>query len=373
MLKIETWIVVFLLLISSFLLSIGINKPFIGHHDYNNRFFSQAAKYYLTLPISGHKFGQVIGRGEDGNIKYYTHHPILLPLALAGSMTVFGDQPWAVRLVPIIFSAATVVFFYRLLQLFFDTTLSLISTGFWMLTPMFLYFGKMANHEALTLFFIVFSLYHFIQWQQTGSTANYRWSLLGLFVGQWAGWPAYYLAGVLFLFSKRWVYVFLCVANFLLFILHVTILTGSPIGGGLGDIFLFRAGLINLSWAREEYSWVQFIRQELSWLYHFFNPIQVWLAGLGVFFGAYKSRAWFCFFFVALIHVLLFRTGAWRHDYWLYYFLPVLVFGVAMGLWQLLKLFPRRKRFIYLSYFLFLVFSTFQGQPFFWALQSLKE
>src|SRR6187549_3424807 len=97
----EKFLLAIILLFSAIALSIGINRPFIGHHDGNNKMFREAAVNYLEKSVSEHKFGQLLGN------KFYTHHPPLLPMSLAGSMAVFGDHPWSIRLVPIIFSVLT--------------------------------------------------------------------------------------------------------------------------------------------------------------------------------------------------------------------------------------------------------------------------
>ncbi len=355
---------ILILVLATAALLIGVNRPFTGHHDANNKMYRVAALNYLTKPIGVHKFGQLI----DGN--FYTHHPILLPITLAASIQLFGDHFWSIRLVPIIFSVATLGVFYFILRSFFKPQVAIIALLFWIITPMFLYFGKMADHEALTLFFIVLAVYGFIK-------KNNRLVILAVVLGQWTGWPAYYLAFILAVFMRSWILLVISLVNFGLFASHISALTGSPIGGGLVDIFLFRTGAkASVGRIVESYSMIDFLKQELSWTYHFFTPIQFFLAAAAVFLTekklTLKNKVWFIFLFVPIVHVFLFRTGAHRHDYWLYYFLPFFSFGVAITMNYLLDK-MKKPKIVYALFIILLIIAFLRSMPFFWALQTRIE
>lgn len=380
--KIDLAAILLIGLVALGLLTIGINKPFNGHHDDNNAYFSQVGENYLKYGVLQLKFGQLIGSSTREKPEYYTHHPQLLPISLAGAIAVFGDNFWTVRLVPILFSVATVVIFYLLLRRFFNPVSGLLSVAFLMVTPMFLYFGKMADHEAPTLFFVVLSLYFYTLWRESKKHRHFVFLLLSLFLGQWFGWPAYYLAGILFLLTRRFEILLLSLFDFGVFLLDVYLLTGSLIGGGLGEILIFRTGFGQLSWAKENYTNSQLAAQEASWLYHFLTPPQ-FIAAIGAFgvwlFSWIKTRKieakdgiWLIFLAVAALHVLLFRTGAWRHDYWLYYFLPFFAWGIASGIGLLAKIHHGKYQFpAYFFFLLLLIGAIISGQPFFRALQDM--
>ena len=365
-------------------LTIGINKPLNGHHDYNNRFFSQVARNYLKYDLSVTRLGQLISYDTKTFTKeYYTHHPILLPLTLSGSIFIFGYSPWSVRLVPIIFSIGTLIFFYLLLRRFFSIPIALISLGYWIVSPMFLYFGKMADHESPTLFFVTLSIYAYVLYYQTKIKRYWRLCFLTVFVAQYFGWPGYYLAAILFVVDRNWLFLIISSFNFAIFLFHTWVLTGSLIGGGLWDILLFRMGLRPLSWVREDYTMVQLAKQEISWSFHFFNPVFFFFtcaSSLYIFVKTLFERkftlqfkVWFIFLFVAFVHVFLFKTGAWRHDYWLYYFLPVYSISTAIGATVIISLKKGRvwKIIVVSSLILLVILAWWQGQPFFWALQTM--
>ena len=363
------------------LLAAGIDKPFTGHHDDNNSYYAQVAQNYIRYGIVPLRFGQLIGRSTPQSRNFYTHHPPLLSISLAAGLVLFGDNFTAVRLVPVLFSAATVLVFYLFLRRFFDVTAAVLAIGFLLITPMFMYFGKMADHEAPTLFFIILSLYLYSRLPGSGRSGRFRWLLLSLFFGQWFGWPAYYLAGLLFLLTRRWEILALSVFNFILFLAAVYWQTGSLAGGGLGEILLFRTGAGRLPGITESYTNIQLATQELRWLYHFFTPPQFLISAVAFGASAYlwfknrrmsiANKIWLVFFAVAVIHVVLFRTGAWRHDYWLYYFLPFFAWGIASAVELSRRHFPRARNYIALAGLCLFATAIFQSQPFFWALQNM--
>ncbi len=375
--KIDLFVIGFLLVFSTVLLTIDITKPLNGHHDYNNRYLSEVVTNYLKFGPLPLRFGQFIGQISfpPDFTSAYTHHPIGVPLLLVPFIALGGPTPLAIRLLPTLFSLLTVCLFYLVLRRFFSTRASVLALIFWITTPMFLYFGKMTDHEVPTLFFIILTLQAYLR-------KNSRLLFLSLALGQWMGWPAYYLAGLLFLVTFDWRLVLLSLTNFSIFLLHTFWLTGSVVGGGLLEIFLFRAGLGQLDWVVENYTWVQWLTQELRWLYRFFTPPQFIVVVLTVIYTALSvttrkltlSKAnliWLTFAGIATIHIFLFRTGAWRHDYWLYYFLPFFSFGIATAISHLEKKFPRQTTVITLLFLVFVLLGVYISEPFFWALQTM--
>ena len=373
--RVDILLVILIGIVSFLLLTIGIDKPFNGHHDFNNRFFSQVGRNYIKYGLLNLKLGQLIWdhKPEDTGEVYYTHHPPLLPIILSVGLKTLGDTNASVRVVPIVFSVLTLGIFYLLIRNFLGVIESLLGVGAWVISPMFLYFGKMADHEALTLFFITLTCWLFVLWKKSGDISIFHLLVIGLFLGQWTGWPAYYLAGILFIISRRWEFVALSLFNFALFVGNVVWITGSPVGGGLWEILLFRVGLQPLSFAEEIYTPIQFMTQELRWSYHFFTPGVVITTVLYLIYSLLKwfknrkfdlwSQIWLVYFLVALIHIFFFQTGAWHHDYWLYYFLPFYGFGIAGMASLLVKGFRSQRTVVYIFFTLLLLFSFSSSQP----------
>src|SRR3989344_2554478 len=119
-------------LISLLILLVGINRPLAGQHDWNSVFFGNAARNHVRYGLLTTKLGVVtnVGYFPQENLSYYTHHPILMPLLLAGSMRIFGITEWAIRLVPIISATVLIYFLFKLVQQLWDAKTALLSTFF---------------------------------------------------------------------------------------------------------------------------------------------------------------------------------------------------------------------------------------------------
>lgn len=358
-------------------LLVGINRPFVGHHDGNPQTYTLAARNYLSRGVLALKFGQLLQplNTPISPQNFYTHHPPLLSIFLAVFIGILGNHFWSIRLLPILFSVGTIALFYTLVRKFFALPTAILACYFWLGTPMFLYFGKMVDHEAPTLFFVVLAILAYVAKKQ-------KLLFLSIFLGQWTGWPVYYLAIVLYLLTGDVRIILLSFGDFALYLAHIIVLTGSPVGGELWQILLFRMGISStIDKVTEKYTMKDFASQEVSWLIHFFNPVQFLLAGIGVGLAFLKKKfeakekVAFLFLFVAFIHVLLFRTGAHRHDYWLYYFLPFFAWmSVFVADFALEKMVSRNKKVIvYLIFSALALISLLQGMPFFEALQARVE
>ena len=124
------------------LLTLGIAKPFIGHHDWNGVFYSQIARNYL-------KYGLETGLGQmtsPGN--YYTHYPPLFTWLLALDFKFLGVSDVSARLLPVMLT----IFSFILLVKITDSLVPLLLA----LTPMIRYFSHMPSQETLIIFLSLF-------------------------------------------------------------------------------------------------------------------------------------------------------------------------------------------------------------------------
>src|SRR5207249_4395374 len=127
--------------------------------------------------------------------------------------------------------------------------------------PMELYFGRMVNHEACALMWILAALLALERWLETGSRKYgvAGWSFL--FAGLWTAWPAYLLAligAADFVFrgdarrkAAAQVLVATVVLSAALFLLHIRLVRADA-WRDLGQGFALRAGA-------REFTWVQWV------------------------------------------------------------------------------------------------------------------
>lgn len=365
---------IILLILAILLLSIGIDKPFIGHHDFNSVVYSHLARNYLRK-----------GFLQLGA----THYPPFLQIFLGASFAIFGVTEWAARLVPLITSLGMIVFLFKLTEELWNQRVAILASIFLIFTPMFLYFGKMPVHEIVSPMFILLSLYYYHRWLKKGTMRNYFVVVLGIILGELTSWTAYYLPPLLivhayFFKKKSWRRIFILLPlSFLMFGLHllrVKLSTGSFVSSDLLQIFLFRLNLGSEA-ANYGFTYQEFLIGQARWLVVYFTRVVVILS----FFWLLKTLYLFLkkkkivlrdsFVLILLVfgfsHNLIFRNAAFIHDYLLYYALPFFSLSASLMLYQLGKRI-KNNRLILILYVLVFYFFVTERIPFIKALLNTE-
>src|SRR3989344_1694686 len=228
------------------LLTLGITKPFIGHHDWNGVFYSSIARNYLKYGIET-KLGQMTGPGS-----FYTHYPPLFTWLLAADFKLLGVNDITARLLPL---TLTILSFILLIKIT-DSVIPLLLG----LTPMIRYFSHMPSQEALMIFLAILTVYWY---KKRNSKAIF---ITAATLG-WSGWAGYFLLPLLWL--------------------HAYLLTGSLIGGGIFDALLLRLNLYPALGRLEpelagQFSLIAYIVKEFSTLNIYYTSTVLLLSGLGV-------------------------------------------------------------------------------------------
>ncbi|HEY7126444.1 MAG TPA: glycosyltransferase family 39 protein [Ktedonobacterales bacterium] len=352
-----------IVLLAAGLLTINVNQAWVSIHEDNGLAFSAIAinhlrfglgvtkgqsladseAFFSTAPNTGAKaippdqFFPYLLTGPV-NTFFYPDHPPLLGLTIAGAFLVFGEDFWVVRLVPIVYSLATLIVFYLLMRSLFDLGVARFASFLYATFPMMAYYGRDVAHEAPTLFWTMLLLTGYMHWQRDHRR---RWLFLmgaAVFIGEAYGWPLFYFACILFavdwLAARRvdWrlALATVCPALIMLGLLFAQI--AWALGGTLQpviDKFFYRTGdalpdgsPITLA------SWLSHIGQGNLQGYGFLSPLLLLLA---LVFVARRIRAegwslrirWLGITLLfGLSHVLLFRNGAYFHAYWQFYLLP---------------------------------------------------
>ncbi|OGV94580.1 hypothetical protein A3A66_00980 [Microgenomates group bacterium RIFCSPLOWO2_01_FULL_46_13] len=326
----------------------GITKPFIGHHDWNGVQYGAMGRNYLRYGVLLTKLGQVENGGvvASEEFAYNTHYPPTLPLLLAGSFWTLGVSEWSARLVAVGFSILGLWGVYRLAESIIGKNSGWLAALFMLVTPMWRYFGKMPVHEPLITAVAVWVVYGYQRWRS--GRLKWRWLFLGVILAQAIGWPGYYLAPLLFTYDW-WRYqrpdfhsflplALAALGQFGLHLVQTRFLTGSWLGGGLVEIFKFRFNLLTEG-QRDIYSltWAKFLRQEFLWIHVYFTKVQVFLAslgGLGWGLSAVrrsKSGLIGLILVYGVTHAFVFRNAAFIHDYLLFYLAPGIALAATLG------------------------------------------
>ena len=267
-------------------------------------------------------------------------------MSIALSYRFFGISEWSTRLVPLIFTSATIALIFLIGSKLWDLRIGVLASVLALATPMVQYFGKNASHEPLTLFFILTSFYGYI------SLGKEKWAHLffvgGLILAQLTAWAGYFLIPALTLTHllrkefnkvfKLFPYWILSIALFSIHLLHTQILTGSITGGNLFESLLLRSGLAS-NVQPPGFDLLGYLNQLRLWfstLYTLTLTILalVWLMinRLGV-----RNYGWpiFSLGMVGLIYATLFSSSVFIHNYLLFYFLPFLSLAGASTIFWL--------------------------------------
>lgn len=363
-------------LLALLILSIGINKPFVGHHDFTNAFDGVIARNYLEVGVLELKFGQsstLLTTNYTGRISYFTHYLPGLPFLIYLSFLLFGVYEWSERLVPITFSLIGVVSLFLICKGVWDIKVAFLASFFYIFNPMFIYFGKMAVPEPLVLGMSLLSIYYFLNWFESNYEKDFRKLILSLFIGGLVGWPICYL-GILFVvyglllrrFNKRlFIPGLVLFFTILLQLLHAFILTGSFLGGGIMIAIFTRSLGGNLSFGGTDFSLISYLKQEISILQAYYTRILLIFSVLGSIIIIRKAigkefALLILLFLFGFGHLVLFSRYVFIHDFLNIYLLPFLSITGSIGVLTLInKLESFKFNSILSTIILFLVIALF--------------
>ncbi|MBI4099488.1 glycosyltransferase family 39 protein [Candidatus Microgenomates bacterium] len=332
------WPLFIILLIAGLLLAINLDKPFWGHHDWTGVYWGSVARNFSRYGLVATKFGMVLGSGAltPDQFSYNFHYLPLFPIIWSGFFAVFGIHNWVSRLMPLVFSLGSLAIFYQLITRYFSRQVAIFACLFWIATPMFIYFGKTPIHEIPLMFFVLAALYYYLG-------RRYKLLLLFILLAELTTWPGFFLVPAITIHwwlrgRKQFTLVRVVtlwaasVGLFLLHLAHDYWLTGSPLGGGLGEIFLSRVQGVAI---------VPYLSVLVRWAVTYYTlllPMSfLWLilAIKKKLPGRQDIPALFLIF--AVFYPLIFRDASIRHDFLLIYFWPFLALSSALVVGKVIR------------------------------------
>lgn len=336
----QNWPILILLLVGTLILSVNLNKPFWGHHDWNGAYWGNVARNFARYGIFETKLGMIynVGQTVQANFAYTFHFSPLYPLLLSIFYWLFGVSEVTARSLSVILSIATLFVFYHLIRIFNSNRVALVALALWIATPMFIYFGKMPVHDILILLLSVTAFFFFF-------TNKKRLSLLFTLLAQLSGWPGYSIVVALTIIialkgktplpeniREALPYWLTAIVAFGSLIIHDRLLTGSFFGGGLDEIFFTRIRPVAI---------LPYIGTLFRWSVTYFTPLILFFAAVGMLLILSKRiKDWkipLCLFVYASIYPIISRDSASRHDYLLIYFLPAFTLLAALFFDRLIK------------------------------------
>ena len=349
------YFLILVLIFASIVLSINLNKPFFGHHDWNGAWYSSFARNFINYGFIETKFGSVMNTGitEPKNFKYFTHYPPMLPILIAISFKFFGIHEWSARIVPLIFSLWTITMIYILAHKFFNKKTAILSSAISACLPIVIYFGKMPVQEVLVIAPVLLTVLFYFDFFEKPTSKNLIKLIASLVFSHLINWPGYYVTPLffshyLFLSSHkkklRTALIFPTVSLFMFTLqsIHTAILTGNPLGGGMIDVLLFR---LNLSEKPLEYTTLNFLKQQSHLITAYFTKPVITLSTVSVLMMIAKVKEWKKSLQIQLLlilgifgvtHNLVFKNMAFIHDYMIIYLWPFFAIAASNGFFQII-------------------------------------
>jgi len=343
--------VVLLLLIMWGLLTLFIDRPFMGHHDANGIWLGSAARNLRLYGPAQMTWIPVLNRGPipPATPDYYVNHPPLVVWLSALSESLFGEGELALRFVSAASTMIGLAGFYVLCRRLFGERRALLCLALYAFTPMIIYFGRMPNHEPLALAFVLPLAAIFVRWLRAPTPIRAGWLFLLTIGAVWSAWAsvffivAFALVGWLFTRGRtRLIALALGAWSVLnaLAIIGFYWLQNPDTLAILRSIFISRTG--NVAFGEEAFSWGDFVATTLVHLVADLGLGLLILSLLGMVAlwrdADHRRRALlFASGAAGLAYILVFRQVSYIHDYYKIFLTPFLAISAAYAIiwvWQ---------------------------------------
>ncbi|MBI2611654.1 glycosyltransferase family 39 protein [Candidatus Gottesmanbacteria bacterium] len=342
--------VVFLLLfVATILLLFNINKPFVGHHDWNGAFWGGITRNYLDnlSKFLGFTIGNTSDHVTDGEFIFFYHYTPLMPLLFTFSAAILGFSEMSLRLSTVFFSIIMLFFIYKIGEELYTKRVGVIAMALAMATPMFLYFGKLPDHEPILTSLCTISFYFYIRLKKKNVRERYLFFLF-LTLTLLESWGGFFLLGFMVVHSllssyenRSFVIKIISVGIAVILFQFILIIFFH---GKETLVTFVNYGLARMSVETSQSNIVrftlpQFLLTEARYLTIYFTKILLVLSGLWGIWALLRLKRGVgtvdltlgILFFYGAFFVLFFRNLSYIHDYKLYLLLP---FMAISGAWM---------------------------------------
>lgn len=354
--RLEYLLLALILFYAAFIRVCLINAPFHSTAEGVGSWYGIMARNYLRIDWSEHKgvAVQSIGHWPGTPLRFYSHHPPLMPLSIALSYKVFGEGDWQTRLPAALCSVGSVLLLYLLLKQY-NAAAGLYAAAIFASLPLVLYYG--GQPEFLNPQFVFFLLLSTAAFFHFNARPGVRSLLLlcGAFAFTAAtDWPAFYLVPlttIYFLVTHKLKYWPLN-ASFILFsIVMFASLYAQIVVAATHDWWWMQEQIRTRTIGNtpaQKISFLTWLGQ--AWVYNReHHTIGVLVLSTGWVVAMIVNRRWkienriprFLLFF-ALLHLLIAREGSYSHSWWWWPLTPFLALSAGLCITQLIRILPPR-------------------------------
>jgi len=339
--------ILFILIFVVILLGYNIRKPFIGHHDWNGAFWGSMTRNYMSNlgKIIGNTYLQNLDQTSTGDFIFFYHYTPLLPVFFTVSGLVFGLNEISMRLVTVVFSVLMLISIYKIGACLYSKNIGILAAVFALITPMFLYFGKLPDHEPILTALCTITFYFYLRLTPHKPISVLRFFIL-MALTLLESWGGFFFLTVIMvhglLTKKLNRKLMLGLTGLGLGVLLFHALMIFAIYGKSTILDFFNYGLIRMNMSEPgsnvtQFTWIQFIMTESRFLIVYFTRILVGLSAVWIIYFFLKLRKHalpsdlllFLLFVYGFFFILVFRNLAYIHDYKLYVLLPFIALSSA--------------------------------------------
>jgi 4-amino-4-deoxy-L-arabinose transferase-like glycosyltransferase len=187
------------------LLLLYVGMPWLGHHDANGVWLGSAARNLIIYGPAQIGLVPLLSRAPipPDLPNYYVHHPPLIVWVTAGFDLLFGMGEMSARLVSIFATLISIAAFYVMCRRLYEPASGLVCAILYAFTPMIIYFGRMPDHEPMSLAFLMLFGAVYVNWV-CSPTSQRWWFLAGLVIAAiWTSWACVFVIGA-FCFFGLW-------------------------------------------------------------------------------------------------------------------------------------------------------------------------
>lgn len=339
----------FILLASWGLMLINIDLPWWEQGSDNGAWISGAVRNYERYGALDIGFVQILNYepATPDTYDYYMHHPPMIVWQTYLTSQFFGFHEASFRylatIMTLISSTAMYVLIRRLTR---NESQALWGTAIYALTPMMLFYGRMPNHEAPALAFVLLLLAVLVNLSYR--VTRYRvLAILGLiFLCAWTAWAVLIFIGLagfwlLWLSPKRNWRLFLgfgvaTVGAVVLLIIYYQ----SQYADTLNDllsVFVHRTSDQQLSRGSASFTMIEFLWQNFVHTITLYTPSLLFLMGIGWILargrGTRRANSMIIVLLgSAVVYFLVFRNATYIHNYYKIYLAPFFALSASFAL-----------------------------------------
>ncbi|MBA3873436.1 MAG: glycosyltransferase family 39 protein [Anaerolineae bacterium] len=198
------WMILVLVVMWALLL-LYVNMPWLGHHDANGVWLGSAARNLLIYGPSQIGLVPLLNRAPipPDLPNYYVHHPPLIVWTTAGFDLLFGMAEMSARLVSVFSTLISIAAFYVMCRRLYDAGSGLVCAILYAFTPMMIYFGRMPDHEPMSLAFLMLFGAVYVNWVRVPTPRRWWWLAVLVIAAIWTSWACVFVIGA-FCFFGLW-------------------------------------------------------------------------------------------------------------------------------------------------------------------------